>query len=258
MKRFGTMVLSFLLISDICHAQGGTGAPTRTQPIAGSSAKVVHQPIPTNQPEAEMPAEAQQKRNSGICVISMVVGINGIPQDFEVVRCSDPVFAPNSLAAVAKYRFKPAVDQNNKPVPVKVSIQISFKFFAGGREPEVLIKYVLAAPPGVTSPGPDANGVYPLSKTMDAPAITKLVDDGFGNAAMLFDDGVACDVVLTIDRKGKPSDPQVTHCDKPILATSAVATLLKSRFEPGRISGEAIPVRASIHLVFAGFAPIPK
>jgi hypothetical protein len=60
----------------------------------------------------------------------------------------------------------------------------------------------------------------------------------------------ACNIVLTISAKGKPSDPQVTSCDRPALEKPAVASLLRSQYKPDRVNGKAVPMRAAIRLEY--------
>jgi hypothetical protein len=80
--------------------------------------------------------------------------------------------------------------------------------------------------------------------------LTKFSDEGYGNAAFIFAGNSPCDIVLTIDAKGNPSNAVVTQCEKPMLEKPAIDSLLKSKYKPGSINGKAVAIRASIHLEY--------
>lgn len=268
--RWGRMALSLLVV---CGVAFSSPAPSQSQnqpttqqgqtqkDQTQEDQKPAHPPVPLNSVELEFPAKAREKLLSGVCFVSVTVDTQGNPQDLAIVRCSDPLFEQNSLDAASKYRFKPAVDAKGKPLAVKITIEINFKLGAAGgpygRVPEPLLKYGFSTPPGLTSLAPDAHGVYPLSKSIEAPKITNFVDSDFSGTALRFPTNLACDVVLTVDQKGRPSSPQVIHCDQQALEKPATDSLLHSRFKPGTLNGKPVPVRLLVHLFYGGFVPQP-
>jgi hypothetical protein len=163
----------------------------------------------------------------------MTVDTDGIPKDAKISECSDLVFAENSLAAVQQYRFKPAVDQDGKPIPVKITIMVAILSSPNAQLPPPAIKYEFRTPPGVVSSTPDANGIYPLTNSIDAPVMKKLDDVKIGNAAMMLPKGTSCEIILTIDKNGKPSDAKVADCAAHSIKELAIESLLKSRSSPG-------------------------
>ena len=224
----------------------------RSAPSERVAPKGMHPPVPLNKVEAVYPLQARGTRNSGVCAVSLIVDKSGTPQNPTIVRCTDPVFAENSLAAVLKYRFKPATTQSGDPIAVKITVEINFLFDGYLKDLPSRIKYVLQTPPGVTSPAPDGNGVYPLTKDIEAPIVTQFSDEGFSREAWLSSAELGCDLIFTLNQKGKPSEVQVTHCDRPGLEQPAVSSLLKSHFKPGKLKGKPISVRAAIHIAFGG------
>lgn len=215
--------------------------------------------MPINAPDPEMPPEVRSNKRNGTCIARMVVDVNGNPQNLHILRCSDPIFEPNSLKALALYRFRPAIDGKGNPVAVQIFIEIKFRFTdyhdkTSGRVPTAQIAYAFDTPPGTTSFDPDANGVYPLGKQMELPEFKKMNDTGYSEAAEMWDDGVSCNIVLTIGAKGKPSDPQLLFCDKKNLEKPAVDTLMNSQFKPAKLNGKPVAVRTSIRMVYKGFA----
>jgi len=254
MRSVSVIAILLLLIATNVYAQQPEQQMDTEAPPQGLDVKTMTPPRALNSVEAEFSPEARAKNINGRCLISLIVDVTGKPQNLKVVRCNDPSFETNSMDAVARYRFKPAARKDGTPVAVQISVEINYRR-DGARDPETLIRYGLFSPPGITSDSPGADGVYPFTRSVTSPAITKFSDEGYGSAAFLFPDNVACVVVLTISAKGKPSDPSITQCDKPILEKSAIASLLKSHYTPGTFHGAAVPVRMSVRLEFDGFAP---
>lgn len=268
--RFGWLALSLLVacgfgIPHLAAASSQSQSATQNnqaQQNQSQDQKAAYPPVPLNAIEAEFPSKARQKLLAGVCVVSITVDTRGNPQNLSIIRCSDPVFAQNSLDAASKYRFEPARNSKRNPVPVKITVEINFKLdtvggLPDGQEPKPLLKYGFSTPPGVTSFDPDAHGVYPLSKLIKSPTFTKFVDEEFSNTAMNRPTNVACDVVITLDAKGRPSDAQVNHCDDKALEKPAKDSLLHSRFNPGTLNGEPVSIRLLVHLYYGGFVSQP-
>jgi hypothetical protein len=212
----------------------------------------MHPPKATYQPEAEYSPEARQKRIDGKCLISMVVDTNGLPQNVHVIRCSDQLFAQPSLASTTKYKFRPATKADGNPVAVTILIEVDFRI-DGAREVADPIRSGFATPPGVTSSAHDTNGIYPLTKIETAPTFVMYKDQGYGGLAFSAEGRSVCEVILTIDAKGKPSNPDVYHCDRDGLAAPAIKSLLASKYKPALKNGEPVPVRALVHLEYGNF-----
>jgi hypothetical protein len=174
-----------------------------------------------------------------------------MPQDIRLLRCTDPVFAKNSLSTVSKYRFAPAAKADGTQVAVKITVEISF--IRDDRQPVIPIGYQFMSPPGATSSSPDAAGVYPLTGAISAPVITSFVDEGYGESAFHLLGNGGCDTTLAIDKKGKPSDLGTLHCEESSLEKPAAESLLKSHYKPASLNGKAVPVKVSVHLELGGF-----
>jgi len=259
MLRSGvTAILVSLLTAPACTQQA-TQPGNAAQPSSQGYEGRARHPIPIDEPEAEFPAEARLKLRKGSCVISMTVNTGGVPEGLHVVSCSDKLFAANSLAAAAKYRFRPAVDPSGSPIAANLTVEIDFEITATAESPAEqgtgALRIWMATPPGFTSFAPDVHGAYPLSKQMTAPALTHFFDGGLNGKLLGTRGKLACDVALTIDRKGRPSDASAAHCDPPGLEAAMIASLLHSHFNPGRLDGKAVPARVTVHLVYDGAAP---
>jgi periplasmic protein TonB len=89
----------------------------------------VSAPIPLNQVEAEFSDEARRAKYQGVCLISMIVDTNGMPQNPRVVRPLGMGLDEKALEAVRKYRFKPALKDGKTPVPVMITVEVNFRLY---------------------------------------------------------------------------------------------------------------------------------
>lgn len=254
MAKFLLLALLILLtpLANTSQASGSGNGPPHFDP------KKFHSPVAVNAPEAEMPDAARRSQRSGACVVSLTVDIKGNPQNLQLLRCSDPVFAQNSIDAAKRYRFKPARTlADDSPVAVIVTIEINFLFpysNTGKTPPSPLVQVSFFASSDPNPGTPDAKGIYLLSKAFGVPKMTRFVGKGFVRAAQPFPDGVGCEAVLTLDANGQPTDAQVTKCDDPSLEESAAASLLASQYTPATLNGTSVPVRANVHLTYDGYS----
>jgi hypothetical protein len=117
------------------------------------------------------------------------------------------------------------------------------------------IHYTISTPPGISSPDPGPDGVYPFTNLSTPPLIINFSDEGYRSIASLSTGSTACDILLTVSAKGKPYDPQMIHCEKPELEKPVIQALLKSHYKPGKVNGKAAPMRAAIHLEYGDTPP---
>ena len=221
MQRFWMIALTLALVAGSVYAQqAANSADIDNSNVQAPEKKIIPPKMLNQQPihfsssetaDAEFTEEARAKKINGRCLISFTVDVNGMPQEIKPVRCSDFSFAKSSVASVAKYRFKPATTEDGDPVVYHDSVVINY-YREGCFDPVPPIRHVFSTPPGVTSSDPGADGVYPLTKSVTPPAITRFSDEGYGVAAFNSPEGNgSCDIVLTISATGKASDPQVTY-----------------------------------------------
>ena len=71
---------------------------------------------------------ARKAKLAGICLLSLTVDTNGMPQDVRVVRPLGKGLDEKAIEAVKQYRFKPAIYEGH-PVPVQLDIEVSFNLF---------------------------------------------------------------------------------------------------------------------------------
>jgi len=223
-------------------------------PQAQWKEKGINPPVEINKVDPDFLDSVGTRHINYRCAASVTVDANGIPKNIQLIRCSDPLLVKGFMDWVAKFRYKPATTQEGKPVAV-VSSESIFVKYPGDIDPGNLFHYGFGTPPGTTYSGPDASGVYPLTKFATKPILIKFQDEGYGDVAFPFVGSSPCDILLTINAKGNASDLQVIHCERPTLEKPAVDSLLKSKYKPGSVNGKAVAVRASIHIEYAD-APV--
>jgi len=85
-------------------------------------------PKPVYKPEPPYTKEARKDKIQGSVELSLVVDAEGNVTEARVVKALDPGLDQNALRTVRTWRFEPAT-RNGKPVPVRVTVQVTFKLF---------------------------------------------------------------------------------------------------------------------------------
>jgi hypothetical protein len=250
--------LSMAIVTALVHGQQPTTPSNGNLSAAQPATKEINPPFSIKHAMPEYSDSFKATHISGRCIASVTVGVNGMPQNIKLIRCSDLDFATEFLDALAKYRYRPATTPEGKTVSAVIEESISINFNNSHISPPMPVRYGFNSPPDTASRKPGVDGVYPLTKVATPPALTKFSDKGYIDAAFPFVGNGACDIVLTIRAKGKPSDPKVTHCERPALEKPAVESLLHSKYKPGSMNGVEVPMRVSIHLELGGSPAEPS
>ena len=112
---------------DARPAGASNSAPARVGPTIGAP-KAIYTPDP-NYPEAARIAGYQ-----GTVVIWLIVDTDGTPKQIKVVRKLGMGLDEEAVAAVKKWRFKPAT-KDGQPVPVMINVEVNFR--TGVSEPNL-------------------------------------------------------------------------------------------------------------------------
>ncbi len=91
-------------------------AQTKTEP-----------PVPVRTIAPEYPNELRRDGVSGLVMVKCSIDEQGNVAEAEVEKSSNTAFEKPAIAAVKKWKFKPA-KQDGNPVAIKVSIPIKFVF----------------------------------------------------------------------------------------------------------------------------------
>jgi protein TonB len=99
---------------------GGIGGGTFR--VGGS----VLAPRPLATPDPEYTEQAREAKLQGMCVLGLIVGVDGKPRDIRVIRKLGMGLDEKAMIAVSQWTFAPAT-KDGTPVPVQISVQVSFK-----------------------------------------------------------------------------------------------------------------------------------
>ena len=254
MKSLYATVLAFAVLSSFASQNASLAHEAAIPQSEQTKTSGINPPVPLNTPEAEFSDEARRRGLEGDCLLSLIVDIYGNPQNIQSLKCADAVFNQPSLDSVSKYRFKPATRPDGTPVPFPIKVTVTFRLFDGERSNSGVI-YKIQNPVHYEISKPDPDGVFPLTEDMQPPVLSKFVDQGFSSSASNLSKASAlsnqpyCNVLLSIDAKGKPFNPEA-ECDDATLERPAVDSLLQSRYKPGKLNGRRVPIRISVHLKF--------
>jgi hypothetical protein len=234
----------------------------------------------------EFSVDAISEHTGGLCSLSLVVDVQGNPHEVRTLHCTDPAFEETSLAAAKQSRFNPASTQDGKPVPVrfrlieryhivhptpvivpfmvqhylfvidaswipKMSLTLDRHMSKGEIQRDIDTQVQFGFIPQQGGPSmPDSDGVYPLTRSVTGPRLIRFSDKGYASMAFLHEGNSTCDVMLTINPKGKASDPRVMHCEQPELEKVVMESLLKSDYKPGFVHGKEVSMRGLLHLTY--------
>ena len=79
-------------------------------------------------PEPEYSEEARKAKYQGTCVLSVIVGPDGLAHDIKVTNTLGLGLDEKAIEAVRKWRFEPAM-KDGKPVNVLISVQVNFRLY---------------------------------------------------------------------------------------------------------------------------------
>jgi len=112
----------------------GTGpgvGPGRGGGIGGGVFRVgggVTPPRPIYSPDPEFSEEARKAKYQGVCVLSLVVGIDGRPTDIRVQRGLGMGLDEKAIETVKTWRFEPGY-KDGHPVATQVAVEVNFHLY---------------------------------------------------------------------------------------------------------------------------------
>jgi len=116
-------------------AEPNTAHPPITLPVTQSSAVTngvyrvgggVSAPRTLYSPNPEYSDEARRAKYQGTCVLSLIIGSDGMPRDIRIARSLGMGLDEKAMEAVKQWRFQPAM-KDGKPVAVAINIEVRFQ-----------------------------------------------------------------------------------------------------------------------------------
>jgi TonB family protein len=89
----------------------------------------VSNPVLKHAVDPHYPEQARKAKYQGVCVVGLIVDVQGNPQNVHVVRPLGMGLDEEALKAVRKYKFKPALMDGKTPVPVEINMEVNFRIY---------------------------------------------------------------------------------------------------------------------------------
>jgi TonB family protein len=86
-------------------------------------------PKPIKSPSANYSDEARRAKIMGVCVVSLIVDANGMPQHPKIIRSLEESLDEEAIRAIERWRFKPAMKNGSTPVPVAITVEMDFHLY---------------------------------------------------------------------------------------------------------------------------------
>jgi len=128
--RIGAAILLAVLCCAIhSSAQNQASPPPAKEEIKEAGRNGVSTPKCVYCPPAEYTAKARKAKVNGVVVLAVIVNADGTVRDVTVTKSLGDGLDESAANTVKKWEFKPAVDRDGNPVPVKVVVQVSFHLY---------------------------------------------------------------------------------------------------------------------------------
>jgi TonB family protein len=85
-------------------------------------------PRPIHSPDPQYTKEARKAKYQGVCVLSLIVGSDGLPRDVKVARSLERSLDQKAIEAVSQWTFEPA-RKNGQPVAVRINVEVQFRLY---------------------------------------------------------------------------------------------------------------------------------
>ncbi len=83
------------------------------------------QPTVTFQPDPDYSEKARHKKIQGTVLLSVLVGIDGLPHEVKVVQRLGNGLDEQAVKTVEKWKFTPGT-RNGTPVPLQIKVEVEF------------------------------------------------------------------------------------------------------------------------------------
>ncbi|MGA2889132.1 MAG: energy transducer TonB [Terracidiphilus sp.] len=207
-------------------------------------------PSVLKQASAAYPADASAEAVNGICILSLVVGADGVPTNIEVVTTHGAAFDAAAINAIKQSTFEPGTF-DGKPVPVRIYART--RFF-GDRRPAVTRIMEFNIPGGGFSHSLRGADWPPHSippRNYDQPPfVIHWASPEFSDQARREKFQGVVLVSVLINEEGMPADPRVERSIGHGLDENALKSILQCRFKPAMKDGKPVATRIMMEVSF--------
>jgi len=258
MRGAGLLVAFLALTASAAWAQGEVAPTTQDGPMnikppvprpdkdgVYSPGPGITPPLIIDRAAAAYPNDALADDVQGYCLVSLVIGADGIPTDIQVVRTHGANFDTAAIEALKQSKFEPGT-LDGKPVPVRIYARTPF--FDDKRPAYSRILLRIGPNGGALPPAQNnANRLRP-GNTPPVPLntiVAEFSDDARRNKIQ----GVVL-VSLLVNEEGIPIDLSVTRGLGHGLDEKALEAVSQYRFRPAMRDGAPIESRIAVEVNF--------
>jgi TonB family protein len=235
--------LVLVLFGGCESAPGGAPRHAQTQSVtrleAGDLAGVSRPPIPRFRAPPAYPWALREAKVSGYAVVDFVVTTTGDVANARVMSTNDDRFAEAALAAVNKWKFRPAIE-NGMPVSHHLRVPIQFR----PEDPDV------PAPAPRTEPQRVTGQIYDFSKVETPPQPRMRVPPRYPRELreVGMQGEVKVDFVITTE--GLVANATAVESTDRGFEADAVEAVSRWRFFPAKIDGVPVNCRTRMPIIF--------
>jgi TonB family protein len=199
---------------------------------------------------AGYPAHSPADAVEGVCLLSLVVGVDGVPANIQVVTTHGAAFDTAAIDAVKQFRFEPGT-MDGKPVPVRIYART--RFFADMR-PAVTRIMARDIRGGGFSQFSGWSGGPPRpnqQRNYDKPPVATYAPEAeFSDEARRAKIQGVVIVSVLVNEEGLPIAPRVEKSLGHGLDEKALECVRKYRFKPAMKDGVPVAAWVSIEINF--------
>jgi TonB family protein len=203
------------------------GSADSVAPVASdevlSLSLIETRPKPIRQGPPSYPHDLQRQGVIGGVVLTFVVDEAGDVQDIKAVRYTDERFVKEAVAAVKKWKFKPAIYKGR---PVRCRVQQSIPFLMAGMDPSTVMRVL------------QMNDKIPFAKLENAPKVTEFTDPA---KLLMTHRSFTMKLLVAVDVDGSVRDVSTEKQPSDDVEAAVIRALLRWKFEQGIFEGKAVP-----------------
>ncbi len=201
-------------------------------------------PMLINAVPASYPTDATESDRPHVCILSVVVGVDGNASSVHVVNPNPGPLDDAAIAAVHKSQFQPGM-LNGKPVPVLIQVRVPF-FHLATAVPRIILRSAQAnnrQQAWQNDPLPMRNGVMP-------PRPINFANPEYSDEARRKRIQGVVLVSALVNEEGNPIDYRVEKSLGYGLDEKAVECVSQYRFTPAMRDGQPVAARVTIEVNF--------
>ena len=231
---------------------GSLLAASTSSTAANHLAGKIIAPRPIFQPSPQYTKEAKRKKITGSCLIGATIDADGVPQNVRVVVSLEPSLDRSAIQAIETWRFDPALQDDDVPVPFELTVAVTFWSQAG-----MSYSFTTVVPKPSSAIVSSAAPGFAKNISPPVPLNANEVQFDYSPYGQLARISGVCVVAFIVNKNGIPQNVRVVKSLESSMDENVVDAVNKLRFEPARKDGTT-PVPAEVIMPVNFRLKIPK